>query len=122
MLLLTSSCPTHAQLPAEAREIARQLNTHLGPSLVALLANVSDRKLPRQWAEGEALPTDSSKARLDAGHRTWREIASAETDHVARAWFVGTNPQLDDLTPIEALRLGRIDQVLAAASQFVAVR
>jgi hypothetical protein len=100
-------------------EIAQQLNTHLGPTLVALLANVNDRKLPRRWAKGEVSPRQGSEQRLRAAHRAWREIASAETDHVARAWFIGTNPHLGEITPIEALRSGRIDEVMAAASQFV---
>jgi len=100
-------------------QIAQQLNTHLGPTLVALLANVNDRKLPGRWAKGEVSPRPASERRLRAAHRAWVVIASAETDHVARAWFIGTNPHLGEITPLEALRGDRLDEVLAAASQFV---
>ena len=103
----------------DTAQLAQQLNTHLGSTLVALLANVNDRKLPRRWAKGEVRPSSSREQRLRVAHRAWREIASAETDHVARAWFIGLNPHLGEITPIEALRRGRLDEVLAAASQFV---
>jgi hypothetical protein len=122
MTQLASSCLPDAPLSADHTQIARHLNTHLGPTLVALLADVPDRRLPRRWAEGDATPTDSSEARLVAAHHAWQEIASAETDHIARAWFIGTNPQLGELAPVEALRLGCTAQVMAAASQFVTAR
>jgi hypothetical protein len=42
-----------------------------------------------------------------------------ESDHTIRAWFMGTNPQLDDESPLEAVREGRNREVLAAARAFV---
>lgn len=38
---------------------------------------------------------------------------------VIRAWFMGMNPQLGDESPIEALREGRVRDVMAAARAFV---
>lgn len=37
-----------------------------------------------------------------------------------RAWFIGLNPQLDDVSPAEAIHDGRLKEAKAAARAFVA--
>ena len=104
----------------DVHELARQLTLHLGPTLVALLAGVRDRKLPTRWAKADGpQPRKDSERRLRTAHRAWLLLAAAETDHVARAWFIGTNPRLGETTPVEALRDDRDAEVMAAASAFV---
>ena len=49
----------------------------------------------------------------------WAQIAPQETEHVARAWFIGANPFLDEDTPLTAIRDDRARQVVAAATAFV---
>ena len=49
----------------------------------------------------------------------WTQIAGSESDHVARSWFIGANPQLGEDTPLTALRQDRGAQVVAAAAAFV---
>ena len=36
-----------------------------------------------------------------------------------RAWFIGMNPQLDDESPAEVIREGRVKDALTAAKTFV---
>lgn len=100
-------------------QVVQHLLTHLGPTLVALLAGVSDRKLPNKWANRTVQPRPDAEKRLRAAHRSWMTVATSETDHIARAWFIGANPHLDEVSPIEALREGQVREVLAAAKHFV---
>jgi hypothetical protein len=104
----------------DVHEMVRQLNSHLGPTLVATLANVNDRKLPGKWAQpGGVEPRPESLRRLQAAHRCWTTVSMRESDHVARAWFIGANPRLEEVPPVVALREGRVAEVLNAAQSFV---
>ena len=101
-------------------ELVRQLNSHLGPTLVAALAAVKDRKLPHKWAQSDGPePRPVSLERLHMAHRIWRLISSSDGDTVARAWFIGANPRLDEESPIIAIRNGRGDDAHRAAVAFV---
>jgi hypothetical protein len=42
-----------------------------------------------------------------------------ENEHVARAWFIGGNPLLQEATPITAIREGQGAQVMAAVEAFL---
>lgn len=108
---------THAATARmDIHEVARQLNQHLGASLVAAMVGTPDRKLPIKWAKtnGPTPGADYSR-RLQFGHRTWNLIAAAEGDHVARNWFIGANPMLSEDTPLTGIREDRLDQVAAAS-------
>jgi hypothetical protein len=104
----------------DIHEVARRLNSHLGPTLVAVLANVKDPKLPHKWAKADgSVPRAESYRRLLAAHRVWSDISNAESDSVARSWFIGANPRLGEASPVMALREGMEKEVLAAAKAFV---
>ncbi|WP_431839417.1 hypothetical protein [Gordonia hongkongensis] len=101
-------------------ELVRQLNSHLGPTLVAALAGVRDKKLPHKWAKADGpVPRDEALARLQMAHRVWGKIASSESDSIARAWFIGANPRLGEVSPIMKLREGELIEVGNAAEAFV---
>ena len=105
----------------DIHELVRQLVGHLGATAVATLANVRDRKLPYRWAKSDGpIPNDEAKVRLTTTHQIWSLISQADSDYVARAWFIGVNPRLDDVQPVMALREGRYAETLAAARAFVA--
>lgn len=112
---------THAAtMRLSSHELAQELVDQLGPTLVAALAKVRDRKLPHKWAsDGGPVPRPESLARLQVAHRAWVTIAAAESDDIARAWFIGANPHLDEIPPYLAIRDGRYDTVMAAAAAFV---
>ena len=46
-------------------------------------------------------------------------LQAEESPHTVRAWFVGLNPQLDDVAPAEAIRAGQLRDVLVAARAYV---
>ena len=101
-------------------EVVRQLNAALGPTLVAALTGSKDRRLPIRWAHADGPePGPDFRRRLLLAHRVWSQIAPEETEHVARAWFIGANPFLDEDTPLTAIREDRARPVVAAAAAFL---
>lgn len=104
----------------DIHEVVRRLNSHLGATAVAALAGSRDSKLPYRWAKADGPePNTAAQERLRAAHRAWIVVADAESDHVARVWFLGANPLLDEESPVLALRADRIKDVLDAAAGFV---
>lgn len=121
MTTAASTPPAHVLASRlDVHELARQLNLHLGPTIVAFLADAADRRIAARWARVDGpQPRAEAEKRLRFAHRVWAEIASAEGDSVSRAWFVGTNPRLNEVTPIEAIRGGQFADVSSAAHAFV---
>jgi hypothetical protein len=102
-------------------QLVLELNSHLGATLVATLSGVTDRKLPYRWAKPDGpRPGDEAHRRLQAAYRIWLAMATSESDHVVRAWFIGANPFLDEVPPVMALREGEIAAVVSAAEAFLA--
>lgn len=99
------------------REIVRQLNSALGATLVAALAGSRDPKISYRWARADGTePRAEAQARLLLAHRAWTAVSSVEGEHVARLWFVGANPWLGEVSPIEAIKEMRAKEVMAAAT------
>ncbi|MDN5666861.1 MAG: hypothetical protein L0G87_00520 [Renibacterium salmoninarum] len=101
----------------DIHEITRQLISALGPTLVAALAGSTDRGMPNRWAKGTT-PRQESITRLTLAHRVWTQVEQAEGEHLARAWFIGGNPMLNEDTPITAIRQDRGREVVNAAEAF----
>lgn len=104
----------------EIKDVARYLQEALGQKLVAYMAGVADPKRVGRWAQGTQSPREDAERRLRAAFQIFHLILTQDSTHVARAWFIGMNPQLDDDSPAEAIREGRLKEALAAARAFVA--
>lgn len=104
----------------EIKDVARYLQEALGQRLVAFMAEVSDSKQVGRWAQGTQAPREEAERRLRAAFQIFHFLLAEESPHVIRAWFIGMNPQLDDDSPAEAIRDGRLKEALAAARAFVA--
>ena len=99
------------------REIVRQLNAALGASLVGALAGTKDPKISYRWARTDGPePRPEAQKRLQLAHRAWTAVSSVEGEHVARLWFIGANPWLGEISPIEAINQGRTKEVMDAAA------
>ena len=97
------------------REIVRRLNAALGPTLVAGLAGAKDRRISHKWArEDGPEPNAAATRRLMDGYRAWTEVSQAQGEHVARLWFIGSNPWLAEESPVEALMEDRLKDVRTA--------
>jgi len=98
------------------REIVRQLNTALGATLVGALAGTKDPKISYRWARTDGpAPRPEAQKRLQLAHRAWSVVSSVEGEHVARLWFIGANPWLGEISPIEAISQDRAKDVMDAA-------
>ena len=111
-----SSIPEPSDPSVELRECTRRLNGRLGPTLVSALAGSMDPQHARAWVAGSAVPSPSEARRLRAAYSAWCTVSEAEGEALARMWFTGANPLLDDDSPVNALRQGRLDAVRRAAT------
>lgn len=99
-------------------DVVKRLQGALGTKLVAYLAGVSDPKAVGDWADGSRPPRRGAEERLRTALNVFRLLEEADSVHVARSWFIGLNPQLDDEAPASALREGRQRDVIIAARAF----
>ena len=99
-------------------DIAAALQTQLGQALLGVIVNKAERTLTR-WAKAAVRPPHASEQLLRDTFQVFELLTSAESADVARDWFMGMNPQLDDESPAEALSTGRARDVMAAARAFI---
>ena len=101
-------------------QIAGFLIENLGPKLTAFMVS-KDQQTVARWAKGtQRPPQDDVERRLRAAFQVFQMLSENDTRHVIRAWFLGMNPQLDDLSPAEAIANGELREVMAAARAFAA--
>ena len=98
---------------------ASYLRLHLGTTLTAALTGANDRTLPDGWSDGSAQPNLAETARLNFAYAVFRQVSKSDSADVARALFIGANPDLGDDTIITAIREDRFLEVHAAADSFV---
>jgi hypothetical protein len=119
----TLATQIHRQaMEASIQEIAGKLQELLTRRLTAYIAGVDTGKTVARWANGDV--TEIREMATEQSLRTAYEIALVLLDRDApetvRAWFIGLNPQLGDVSPAEALHDGQFRDALAAARAFVA--
>jgi hypothetical protein len=106
---------------ASVQQVASELQSLLTRRFTAVVAGVKDGKTVTRWASGET--TDirvESEQRLRTAYEIARLLLQFDSPQTVRAWFIGLNPQLDDVSPIEAIHDGRLKEALSAARAFVA--
>jgi hypothetical protein len=104
-------------------EVARTLQDLLSRRLTAVMAGVKDGKTIARWASGEIAEAryDAAEQRLRTAYRiVLLLLNSQDSPQTVKAWFIGLNPHLDDVSPAEAIRNGQLREALAAAAAFVA--
>lgn len=99
--------------PGDLASLLDDLTATFGPSLLSFMLD-ADMLTIRRWAKGaEAPPGLEKRAReIDAAFVLLRAQEAPET---IRAWFMGMNPHLHEISPAEALRAGSARAVMAAA-------
>lgn len=108
-----------ASVKIDLPKIVQFLIENLGTALTAFMAD-ADRKTVQRWAEGQAPRGDQPERRLRSAFQIFQLVQTAESPRTVRAWFIGMNPQLDDLSPAEGIAADRERDVLAAARAFLA--
>ena len=106
---------------ASLSDVADFLQDLLGRRLVAYVAGVKDAKTVSRWAKGEVGEARwESERRLRTAYEIAQLLVRFDSSRVVKAWFIGLNPQLDDESPAEAIREGRLKEAMNAARAFVA--
>jgi hypothetical protein len=101
-------------------DLVRELNENVGAVVVQTMAGVKDRTSPYKWAKPDGPdPRQDFEDRLRLGYRVWKTLAMAEGKHVALAWLMGANPQLEENLPVLYIQQQRGREVIGAAEAFV---
>ena len=102
-------------------DVASFLQDLLGRRLVAYVAGVKDAKTVSRWANGEVSSVrQESEERIRTAYEVAQLLVQFDSPRIVKAWFIGLNPQLDDVSPAETIREGRLKEAKAAARAFVA--
>lgn len=110
----------HARsISGDQSDMLRSLTVALGKQAVAGIFGRDVRTIERWLKAGVNLKLDEEK-RLRNAFQPFAMIEEIDGPHVARAWFIGMNPYLNDDTPIDRLSSGDYRSVLAAARDHVA--
>ena len=99
-------------------DVAAALQQHLGQALLSVIVDKKVRTLTR-WTSGESHPPAADEKLLRDAYQVLELLLTVEESPVARAWFMGMNPQLEDASPAGALAAGQARIVLAAARSYV---
>jgi len=92
-------------------EVATLLRDILGAKLSAYLGSVKETRAVNEWADGTREPSGETQRRLRFALRIALAISDTDGPSIARAWFQGLNPQLDDRSPARLLREGDLEEV-----------
>ncbi len=105
---------------APIAEIAGVLQELLSRRLTAYIAGVGDGKTVTRWATGEVteIRDYQTEQRLRIAYEIAQLLLDGDAAQTVKAWFIGLNPQLGDVSPSEAIRDGRLKESLAAARAF----
>jgi hypothetical protein len=107
-----------ASVEVRVTDVAAALQEQLGQTLLAVIVDRDIRTVAR-WVSGDVQPPQASQQRLRDTFQIMTLLVTADAASVARAWFMGMNPQLNEETPAEVLADGRAWEVLAAARAFL---
>lgn len=101
-------------------EAAEWLQLLLSRRLVAYIAGVDSGLKVTEWIENPTAEiSKASNQRLRLAYEIGQLLTQSDDEAVVRAWFVGLNPQLGDVSPAEAIHAGRLEDVRAASRAFM---
>lgn len=112
----------HAQATrVPLREAADALYRLLTGKVAAYMIGAKDVRTLSRWAGGEVREIRvEHEVRLRAAYEIATLLLHFDAAETVRAWFIGLNPELDDVAPFEMIRQDRLQETLGAARAFVA--
>ncbi len=114
--------PYRASLQSPISEIASTLQNLLSRRITAYAVGVRDAKTISRWAneEVEGVRNEEVERKLRTAYQVALMLLAVDAPTTVKAWFMGMNPELNDISPIEAIRAGEDREVINAARTFVA--
>lgn len=100
-------------------DIARFLQDNFSQRITSHIAGIEDAKQVGKWCKGQNVPRFDSEVRLRTAYQVFKLIEDRENGHIARAWMIGMNPQLEDDSPLQAIAGDRFKDVMAAARSYL---
>lgn len=85
-------------------EVAQWTMTHLGQRVTAVGVGLKDARQLKAWRDHESVPSDEKESRLRLLYYVGRVVDDVYGAETARAFLVGSNPQLNDEAPIVVIR------------------
>lgn len=106
---------------APVQEIAGRLQELLSRRLTAYVAGVDNGRTVARWASGEIteIRQQDTEQRLRTAYEIALLLLSQDSPETVRAWFIGLNPQLGDVSPAEAIHDGHLKEAFGAARAFM---
>ncbi len=107
-------------IKAPVTELAGLLQEVLSRRLTAYIAGISEGKTISRWASGEitTIRDHDVEQRLRVAYEIAQLLLTSDSPQTVKAWFIGLNPQLGDVSPAVAIHEGQLQEVLAAARAF----
>jgi hypothetical protein len=107
---------------ASIQEAASALQELLSRRVTAYIVGVTDGKTVTRWAKGDIteIRDRAVEQRLRRAYEISQLLLQFDSPATVRAWFIGLNPQLDDVSPAEAIHAGNLQEALSAARAFIA--
>lgn len=99
-------------------DVIGYLVDHLGKVLTSQIAGSSSQTVER-WRIGAQHPGVAVERRMRESYAIFVKLSEKDASPTVRAWFMGMNPQLEDVSPVEALRADEFRDVAAAADAFL---
>lgn len=114
--------PYRASLQSSIGEIASMLQNLLSRRITAYAVGVNDAKTISRWANEEVagVRNEEVERKLRTAYQVALMLLAVDAPTTVKAWFMGMNPDLDDVSPIEAIRAGEDREVINAARAFIA--
>lgn len=106
-----------APLPVLAQEVGAALSFRLA----AVVCDLNDTALIREWAAGNTtVRNPEAERRLRTAYEMLLLLRPLDSVAVIRSWFIGMNPVLNDESPALVLCAGRFTDAMDAAFHFAA--
>lgn len=119
--VLTASQAHNEAMSLPMPEVVGRLVELLGATAVAAIMGVKETRAVQQWMSGRREPQRPHVLRFAL--QLTLMICSLQSSEVARAWFHGANPALQDRVPLGLLRDQPLEDVqfslMSAARNFV---
>ena len=104
------------------QDAAASLQELLSRRVTAYLVGVGDGKTVSRWASGDVseIREPDTERRLRRAYEIAQLLLQFDSPATVRAWFIGLNPQLGDVSPAEAIHDGKLQDAIIAARAFIA--
>ncbi|HET6622520.1 MAG TPA: hypothetical protein VFG56_01150 [Candidatus Saccharimonadales bacterium] len=103
------------------KELIDELVRFIGPTLTAFTAHSTVRAefVLDEWRNGTGVLHPGKRERLEVAYKLLNDVAEADGEDTARAWFIGANSGSNRISPAESIRRGEFTDAKASARSLI---